>query len=122
MTPVASSLQLRDEVQALVASNHKEEARFWRKLKRTVGHDPTKPPKYSVAHHHAAVAVQAAVRGCMTRLQARSGAKGEEQGDEEDLEGLEGTGGRGSKSGEEEGEQEMGQEKGDEATGEEKGR
>ena len=45
-------------------------------MNKAVGHDPTNPPKYSVGHYHAALYVQAAVRGFLARYEVQRRLQG----------------------------------------------
>lgn len=77
---------LSGDLPLLVQKNHDDEVRFWKQLNRNVGHNPANPPKYSVGHYHAALYVQAAVRGFLARYEIKRRLNGA-------LGGADGTGG-----------------------------
>jgi len=93
---IARYPELGQELVSLGASQPDDERRFWRTLNRHVGHDPNRPPLYSVGHYHAALYVQAAVRGFLARYEIRRRLAGALGVDDSRMAGLHAPGGGGA--------------------------
>ena len=75
-----ASPNLTDELTQLHVKNRTEERKFWRSMNKQVGHDPSKPAPFSAGHYHAALYVQAAVRGYLVRFRDEQAAGGVDGG------------------------------------------